>query len=343
MTVDLATELAFLRSQGTLDHVVECVETHMAWVFLSERRAWKLKKPIRLPYLDHSTVEQRRHSCLQELRLGRRLASNVYQRVVPLVAGPRGLAIGPMGEGPDHAGEIVDWLVVMRRLPAERMLPRMLACGTATPADAEALGDLLAGFYRDAVRAPWSGFGYRHRLRDTVIADAGELVERGAPRSQIAAVVQAQLAAIEHEARALEARIADGRVVDAHGDLRPEHVCLESPPVVIDPLEFDDELRMLDAVSELAFFALECERLRATWFGNRVLARYVECSGDRVPPAVVALYRNQHALTRALIALRHIDDALPADQPRWRAKADEYLACVSRPSTASAARMDRST
>jgi aminoglycoside phosphotransferase family enzyme len=72
----------------------------MAWVFLSERCAWKLKKPVRLPYLDHSTVEQRRHSCLQELRLGRRLGSNVYQGVVPLVAGPRGLAIDRMGRTP---------------------------------------------------------------------------------------------------------------------------------------------------------------------------------------------------------------------------------------------------
>lgn len=319
MTVDLAAKLAFLRSQGTLDHAIECVETHMAYVFLSEHRAWKLKKPVRLPYLDHSSLEQRRHSCVQEARLGRRLAASVYQEVVPLVAGPGGLAI-------DGAGEIVDWLVVMRRLPAARMLPRMLADGTATPAGAEALGDVLAAFYRGAAPAPWSGAEYRRRLRDTAIAEAGELVERGAPRSTIAAIVQAQLAGVERDAGALDARIAEGRVIDAHGDLRPEHVCLESPPVVIDPLEFDDELRLLDAVSELAFFALECERLRATWFGHRVLARYVERSADRAPPALIALYRSQHALTRALIALRHIDDAAPADQARWRARADEYLA-----------------
>ncbi|HEX8108031.1 MAG TPA: hypothetical protein VF516_09905 [Kofleriaceae bacterium] len=57
MSVDPAAKLAFLRSQGGLDHAVECIETHMAWVFLSERRAWKLKKSVRLPYLDHSTVE----------------------------------------------------------------------------------------------------------------------------------------------------------------------------------------------------------------------------------------------------------------------------------------------
>jgi aminoglycoside phosphotransferase family enzyme len=327
MTVDLAAKLAFLRSPGTLDHVVECIETHMAWVFLTERRAWKLKKPVRLPYLDHSTVERRRHSCLEEVRLGRRLAATVYLHVVPLVAAASGLAI-------DGDGEIVDWLVVMRRLPAERMLPRMLSRGAATFGDADAIGDLLAGFYRDAARAPWDGADYRHRLRKTIAASAGELIARGASRSWIEAIERAQFAVIEHEARALEARIAGGRVVDAHGDLRPEHVCLEAPPVVIDPLEFDDELRMLDAASELAFFALECERLGATWFGDRVIARYAVRSGDRVPAPVAALYRGQHALTRALIALRHIDDAPPDAQPRWRKKAGEYLAQAGMPSCA---------
>jgi len=141
-------------------------------------------------------------------------------------------------------------------------------------------------------------------------------------------VGERQLAFLERRAEAIDRRVALGRVVEGHGDLRPEHVCLEPPPVVIDPLEFDDELRLLDAASELAFLALECERLRAAWFGNRVVARYVERSGDRAPPPVIALYRNQHALTRALIALRHIDDAAPAQQPRWRAKADEYLSSM---------------
>jgi len=326
---DLATKVAFLRTVGALDHVVETIETHMSWVFLTEQRAFKLKKPIRLAYLDHSTVERRRHSCERELHLGRRLAATVYDAVVPLVATPHGLAVGGQGE-------VVDWLVAMRRLPTARMLPPMLEHNVATLADADAVGDVLAAFYREAPRTVWSGAEYRRRLRDLVVGTADELARRQAPRAQLDAVVTTLLAAIEREAYALEARVVDGRVVDAHGDLRPEHVCLETPPVVIDPLEFDDELRMLDAASELAFFALECERLRAPWFGGRVFARYLERARDRVPPALVALYRGQHALTRALIALRRLDDASPADRTRWSSKALDYLSRIangSHPST----------
>ena len=322
VTIELADKLAFLRASGAFDGVIDVIETHMSWVFLTERCAFKLKKPVHLPYIDYRTIERRHRSCDNELRLGRRLAANVYEAVVPLVATPRGLAI-------DGSGDIIDWLVVMRRLPPDRMLPHMLARGVATVADADALGDVLAAFYRETRRAPWDGAEYRRRLRELVVSMGGELVERGAGRETVGRIVRDELATIARETAALDARVAERRIVDAHGDLRPEHVCLETPPVVIDPLEFDDDLRTLDTASELAFFALECQRLGATWFGERVVARYAERSGDRPPASLVVLYRGQHALTRALIALRHVDDAEPSDRPRWRAKADDYLARAS--------------
>jgi aminoglycoside phosphotransferase family enzyme len=318
MRKELAAKLAFLRASNAFDGVLEVIETHMSWVFLTEQHAFKLKKPVHLPFVDYRTIERRRQSCTNELRLGCRLAANVYEAVVPLVATPAGLAIG-------GAGEIVDWLVVMRRLPTDRMLPQMLARGEATGVHADALGNLLAGFYRAAARTSWDALEYRRRLRELVISVGGELVERGASRGMVNRIVRNELHGIEQQATALDARIAGGHVVDAHGDLRPEHVCLEMPPVVIDPLEFDDDLRTLDAASELAFFALECERLGASWFADRVFARYAECSDDRVPAPLLALYRGQHALTRALIALRHIGDAEPSEQARWRAKAQDYL------------------
>lgn len=324
MTVDLAAKVAFLRSVGALDHVVETVETHLSWVFLTEQRAYKLKKPVRLPYLDFSTVERRRHSCEQELHLGRRLAHSVYEAVVPLVATSQGLAIG----GP---GEVVDWLVAMRRLPTDRMLPQMLARGAATFEDADAVGELLTAFYLDTRRTTWTATEYQLHMRDLVVTVAAELSQREAPRSRLDPIVDAALAAIRHEAKTLAGRLHEGRVVDAHGDLRPEHVCLESPPVVIDPLEFDDRLRMLDTASELAFFMLECERLGAAWFGERVFACYSQRAHDRVPPSVLAVYRCQHALTRALIALRRVEDARPEDLARWHTRALDYLTRAATP------------
>jgi len=273
----------------------------MSRVVLTERHAFKLKKPVVLAYVDYRTLEQRLASCEKELRLGRRLAGDVYEKVCWVGGEPA---------------------VLMRRLPADRMLPAMLAARAATPAHADALGDLLADFYARTPTVAWSGGAYVQRVRRLVRADAAEVVARGGSRDAAAHV----LAAIEQGAFALAARAK--HVVDAHGDLRPEHVCLESPPVIIDPLEID-ELRLLDPASELAFFVMECERLGAAWFAERVLARYSARTGDVPLPAILELYGAQHALTRGLIALRHIDDAALADQPRWRAKAADYLARAS--------------
>jgi aminoglycoside phosphotransferase family enzyme len=323
MQVALADKVAFLATEGRLDTVVETVETHLSWVFLTARRVYKLKKPVALPYVDHRALARRRSSCDKELALGRRLAADVYLDVVPMVWTPRGLALG--GDG-----EVVEWLVAMRRLAETAMLPHALAAGTATMRDADAFGEVLARFYAGAAASAWSGDEYVRRMRGLVVAYADELVERGEPRPRIESIAARLLARCERCAARLAHRIAEGRVVDAHGDLRPEHVCLEATPVAIDPLEFDDDLRTLDAASELAFFTLECERLGAAWFAGRVVARYAAITGDAAPHELVALYRGQHALARGLIAVRRLADAPPAALPGWRAKADDYLAHAHR-------------
>jgi aminoglycoside phosphotransferase family enzyme len=279
----------------------QVIETHMSRVVLTDRHAFKVKKPVLLAYVDYRTAEQRRASCEKELRLGRRLAATVYEKVTRVHDEP---------------------MVVMRRLPADRMLPAMLARRAATRADADAVGDLLADFYARSPSVAWGGGAYVQRILRLVRTDGAEVVARGGPRDAAAHV----LAAIEQGAFALAARAR--HVVDAHGDLRPEHVCLETPPVIIDPLEID-ELRLLDPASELAFFVMECERLGAAWFAERVLVRYSTRTGDVPPPAVLELYGAQHALTRGLIALRRLDDVGPADRARWRAKAADYLARAS--------------
>src|SRR6185312_7889638 len=124
---DLTAKVAFL-SEPTAFRVataVQTVETHMSWIFLTGDRAFKLKKPVKFPYLDFSTVALREKYCRAELALNRRLAPDVYLRVVPMTLneGQR-LQIG-------DGGEIVDWLVEMRRLPSDRMLDRLIARGLA--------------------------------------------------------------------------------------------------------------------------------------------------------------------------------------------------------------------
>jgi aminoglycoside phosphotransferase family enzyme len=123
----------------------------------------------------------------------------------------------------------------------------------------------------------------------------------------------------------LDERVRAGRVVEGHGDLRPEHVCLRDPVAVIDCLEFSRELRVIDCIDELGFLALECERLGAAATGSALLHRYSELSGDWPPAPLLHFYQSCRASTRALIAARHQLDEKFRHSPHWGRRAQQYL------------------
>jgi aminoglycoside phosphotransferase family enzyme len=116
-----------------------------------------------------------------------------------------------------------------------------------------------------------------------------------------------------------------GCLVEGHGDLRPEHICVGREPAIIDCLEFDRDLRVLDPADELAFLGLECERLDAPWVGQWFLDAYIEVTGDVPPPPLLDFYRSYRALRRARIAANHLDDPHVRDPERFAARARQYL------------------
>jgi uncharacterized protein len=321
---DLAEKVRFLlqpESYPTRPERIEAVETHMSWVFLGGDRVYKLKKPVVTPFLDFGSVEARRRCCAEEVRLNQRLAPGVYLRTAALSLADGALAL-------DGAGEVVDWLVVMRRLPAARMLDAQIAAGTVEAADVRLLGCRLARFYAAAPRAPLSPEAYHQRLCEDVEKHCAALAAPRRPlgRPRDVAEVRRELLAFLRDTRDLiEERVRAGRVVDGHGDLRPEHVCLLAEPVVIDCLEFDPALRLVDPADELSFLAMECERLGASWIGPELVGAYGEVSGDTPPAELLAFHRALRATLRAKLALWHLDGERPATEPRWLELAHTYL------------------
>jgi len=124
----------------------------------------------------------------------------------------------------------------------------------------------------------------------------------------------------------LDRRVTDGRIVEGHGDLRPEHVCLTEPPVVIDCLAFNREFRVLDGMDEVAYLSMECERLGHPGFGADLIAAYRDAARDEAPDELVHFYSAYRALVRAKIAALHTQDAAANEVPKWIGRAREYLA-----------------
>lgn len=321
---DLAAKVRFLLQPASYPdrtREVRAIETHMSWVFLTDRHAHKLKKAVRLAFLDFSTLERRKHYCEEEIRLNRRLAPAAYIGTVPLTVGQGGqLSLG--GPGP-----AIDWLVKMHRLPADRMLDRAIEEGRASADDVDRFARRLAAFYAIAPPVEISAHGYRSRFEAWVAENHRELrqCEPILPVGAVERVHAIQLATLRDAPSLFDSRVAERRIVEAHGDLRPEHVCLGPPPEVIDCLEFNLEYRQLDPVDELGFFALECEMLGAPAIGELVLECYRDETGDDPPPALLDFYKSYRACVRAKIAIWHVREPDGRDAAKWPALAQRYL------------------
>jgi aminoglycoside phosphotransferase family enzyme len=323
--VALADKVVFLSTTASYPaerpEAVETRETHMSWVFLTDRFAYKLKKPVQHPHVDLRTLEARRRNCLTEIRLNRRLAPDVYLALEPLTfAEHRGLQLA--GDG-----NAVEWLVMMRRLPAELMLDRALRCGGPDRRDLDRLAGRLAEFYGGLAPEPVAPETRRGWYQSEITLSAQELsrTEFGLDQGRIERVAGRLGEFLQARWELLQERHQARRIVEGHGDLRPEHICLEREPVIIDCLEFSRQLRVVDPADELAFLALECAMLGEAAAGERLQRSYETAAGDRPSERLVTWYMGFRAFLRArLLALHSLE---PGARPRevWLAQADRYL------------------
>lgn len=326
---ELSEKVNALRQPATYaqpNAAIESIETHFAWVFLVGNYAYKLKKPAACPGMDLRTLESRHASCREELRLNRKLASDVYLEVVPLVRScNRQLQLG--GEG-----AIVEWLVRMRRLPAALMLDRAIAAGTATTNALASVGSLLVRFYATQPKVPFEADQYVERITAQIHTDRHALFapELRLDEHHVQAALTATWCALAAVERELAARAREGRIVEAHGDLRPEHICLSDPPRVIDSLEFSKDLRTLDPAEELAYLWIECLQAGDARAGDCVLAAYRRGSGDPCSDRLLDFYRSRRALVRAKIVAWHLNDPAVMNLAPWRELAAGYLAYAER-------------
>ncbi len=333
--VSLDEKVAFLSGTQAYSPAVPDVavrETHMSWVFLAGDEAYKLKKPVRFPYLDFSTLARREAACRAELTLNRRLAPDVYKSVVPLVRTRQGLAIG-------GAGEVVEWLVVMRRLDERDTLEHALLTKSLATWQLDRLTATLVAFYRRAAPVFVSPAMHRVNWSRSLAYNKRVLLE---PRLGMPAGLVAYVDRVQHRflARAwdlIAERVRDRHIVDGHGDLRPEHIFLGETVRIIDCLEFNRQLRAVDPFDEIAFLSIECERLGGAWAGNYVKRRALRGLPDGLSEEIFTFYRCHRATLRARLAIAHLLEAKPSKPQKWPPLARTYL----RIAAADARRLER--
>lgn len=312
---------------------VHVCETHGAWVFLSGDRAYKVKRPVTLPFLDYSTLAARLAACDQEFAVNRALASGLYLGLRPLVQGAGGLVLGEPGD----RRPAVEYAIEMRRFDAGQTLEARLLAGTLTDAEIDSVGALLAAFHRAAPRCEGGGERFAARLRSD-LADIA-VFARGAIRERLAGWRRFAAAAVRRCGPELDARATRGLCRDGHGDLRAEHVILEPEPLVFDRIEFDAALRRTDVGSDIAFLTMDLERLGGRGAAERLTGAYAAAGGDPGGPVLRAILAWQRALVRLKVALIAGDEeaadalAVLLDGLAWRARAAVVLLVAGPPAS----------
>jgi aminoglycoside phosphotransferase family enzyme len=319
----LDEKVAFLSEAGSYGLPAGDVvrrETHMSWVFLAGDEAFKLKKPVRFPYLDFSTLSRREQACRAELALNRRLAPDVYKAVAPIVRANRGLAIG-------GSGEIVDWLVVMRRLDARGTLEHAIETRRLAAVQLDRLLSKLAAFYRHATPVLISPETHLFNWRRSLAFNMRVLLDArlGLPPGLVRQISGAQRGFLAERSRLITGRLRGRHIIDGHGDLRPEHIWLGDPVRIIDCLEFNPGLRAVDPLEEMAFLALECERLGCAWAAEHIRRRAQHVFPGGLPDGLFAFYRCNRASLRARLAAAHLLEPDPRTPEKWRRLACTYL------------------
>jgi aminoglycoside phosphotransferase family enzyme/predicted kinase len=278
-------------------------ETHSAVVFFVGDRAFKVKKPVDLGFLDFRELSARATACAREVELNRRLAPDVYVGVADVV--------GPNGDVCEH-------LVVMRRMPDDRRLSTLVSQGAELDDELRRLARLIAAFHASVRRSTDADRAAgRAALTSRWSANTAGLLAEGQGIVDLDDVVEVDALAARYLAGRgplFEQRIREGRAVDGHGDLLADDIfLLEDGPRVLDCIEFDDALRLGDALADVAFLAMDLERLRRPDLAERFLAAYREFADDAWPASLAHHHVAYRAQVRAKVgAIRARQGVAPA-------------------------------
>jgi uncharacterized protein len=307
---------------------VELVQTHVSYIFLTDRYAYKIKKPVDFGFLNFSTIDRRRFYCNEEVRLNRRLCPDIYEGVVELRETPSGAAF-------HGAGTIIDYAVKMKRLPADRMLDRLVDAGTVSPADMRRISSVIAEFHRTALMSPAiAEYGRLERILFNWQENFEQMVpfenltlpahERELIRSWVA-----EFAAGHGDI--FQQRVDDGFIRECDGDIHLENICLDDGAVhIFDCIEFNDRFRCCDTAADIAFLLMDLDYHGRHDLSDDVVDEYVSRTGDRGLAALVDFYKIYRAFVRGKVESFRLNDSgiNPDDQALARMRAARYFRLI---------------
>lgn len=282
-------------------HTVEIRQSHISYVFLAGDLVYKIKKPVRFPFLDASKLSHRYELCQDEVRLNRRLAPELYLDVIPILRRDHGYEIG----GPNDLCNAEEFAVRMRRLDENRMLDRLVTAGEADDETIRAIARKLADFHAAASAEHSWRYGSAAAVWRRVLGDLKsyeDFIGYTVSQRELGEIEDFCRRFIESRWELLNERAKSGRVRDGHGDVRAEHICVHPNDDIdiYDCVEFSESIRYCDVAADIAFLAMDLDRLDAPLLSQAFVLAYVEASGDNDLGPLMPFYKCYRASIRGM-------------------------------------------
>jgi len=278
---------------------VELTQTHVSWIFLTDSHAFKIKKPVDFGFLDFSTLDKRHFYCNEELRLNRRLCPDIYEGVIELHANGEGASF--TGSGP-----ILDYAVMMKRLPAERMLDRLIETDSVTTAMIERIAGVIAEFHAGITSSRYiSDFGTLDRIMDNWNENFEQVVSYATstlPSGELEAIRSWVEGFAGSNETLFARRVEQGYIRECDGDLHLENICLVDDKVYIfDCIEFNERFRFCDTAADIAFLLMDLDFHGRSDLSALALKTYLELSGDVELEKLIDFYKTYRAFIRGKV------------------------------------------
>jgi uncharacterized protein len=288
---------------------VELIQTHVSWLFLTDTHVFKLKKPVNFGFLDFSTLDLRRFYCHEELRLNRRLCPDIYEQVIALRETEAGAAF--VGDG-----NVIEYAVMMKRLPADRMIDRLVDSGSISVEEIQIIALEICKFHSDAPTSPYiSGFGSLEQIR----FNWRENFEQALPfrtstlLPAVSDTIRTYVETFTDSHRTLFAeRIENGYIRECDGDIHLGNICLlNNTAYIFDCIEFNERFRFSDTAADIAFLLMDLDYHRRPDLADAALSTYIAASGDTNLAKLVTFYKVYRAFVRGKVeSMQHLDTGI---------------------------------
>ena len=274
---------------------IQAKETHISWIFLTGKYAYKVKKPVNYGFLDFSTLEKRKYFCEQELKLNRRLCKDIYLSVVPIAKIKNTIKIG-------GTGKIIDYALKMKQLPQEKIMSKLLGEGKISEAHISKIAKIISDFHRKASRAKKYGdmktikFNWDENFQQT-----NEFIGKSMSRKQYDLIKGKIDNFIGYSKNLFAKRVKTKKIRDCHGDLHSGNIFIADKIYIFDAIEFNERFRYSDIASEIAFMAMDLDYHDKEDLSEHFVNEYIKYSKDEELLKLINFYKCYRAYVRGKV------------------------------------------